>query len=125
MTIENYSLYNSNKYLHPVFTSEKVEAGILTKPIETIQKTIETGFDTFVGQENDQKKKKTRRFSTSSFRSSVQACLATPNIFSLANLHFVLQTMLGNKSPPQSSPTRGGSRKFRAYCSEQSMLVRQ
>ena len=60
MTFGNYSLHNSNKYLHPAFTSEKVEAGILTKPIETVQKTIETGVDTFVGQENDQKKKKTR-----------------------------------------------------------------
>ena len=58
MTFGNYSLHNSNKYLHPAFTSEKVEAGFLTKPIETVQKTIETGVDTFVGQEKDLKKKK-------------------------------------------------------------------
>ena len=65
------------------------------------------------------KKKKTRRFSTSSLRSAVKECSAMPNLFCLANLHFVLQTMLGNKS----LPTKWGNRKFRAYCSEQSMLV--
>ena len=43
------------------------------------------------------KKKKTRRFPTSSLCSAVSFfCSATPNLFSLANLHFVLQTVLGS-----------------------------
>ena len=87
MTIENYSLYNSNKYLHPVFTSEKVEAGILTKPIETIQKTIETGVDTFVGQENDQKKKKTR----------TRAIIASSTVLVLGALTFGLNPTSSGK----------------------------
>ena len=38
------------------FKGEEVNAGILTKPIETVQKTIETGVETFVGEEKDKKK---------------------------------------------------------------------
>ena len=63
-------------------------------------------------KENFTKKKKKRYFSTSSFQSAVYECSAMPNLFSLANLHFVLQTKLGKI-------------KFRAYWREQSMLVRQ
>ena len=57
------SFYNSNMpYYAPNFRSEKIEAGVLTKPIETVQKPIETVVDAFVATPNeDEKKKKMRK----------------------------------------------------------------
>lgn len=87
MTLGNYTSYNSHKYMHPAFMSEKVEAGILTKPIETIQKTIETGVDTFVGQEKDTKKKKSR----------TKAIIASSTVLVLGALTFVFNPTSSGK----------------------------
>jgi hypothetical protein len=46
-------------------------------------------------KENFTKKKKKRWFPTSSLCSAVQIYAGKPALFSLANLHFVLQTVLG------------------------------
>ena len=48
----------------PSRDEEKLDAGIFTKPIETVQKTIETGVDTFVqtiDPNESEEKKKTRK----------------------------------------------------------------
>lgn len=87
MTLGNYTSYNSHKYMHPAFMSEKVEAGILTKPIETVQKTIETGVDTFVGQEKDTKKKKSRK----------KAIIASSTVLVLGALTFALNPTSSGK----------------------------
>lgn len=87
MTFGNYTLYNSNSYTRPAFKSEKVEAGILTKPIETVQKTIETGVDTFVGQEKDAKKKKRRK----------RAIIASSTVLVLGALTFALNPTSSGK----------------------------
>ena len=58
MSIGYYNMNNAKGYSYPMFKSDKIEAGILTKPIETVQKTIETGVDTFVPTQNESKEKK-------------------------------------------------------------------
>ena len=61
MSISYYN-YN-NTYLSPNFRADGVAPnGVLTKPIEKVQKTIETGVDTLVAKPNeDEKKKKIRK----------------------------------------------------------------
>ena len=53
----NYNNYYANRFYNTAFKADKVEAGILTKPIETVQKTTETVVDTF-DKTTDKKKKK-------------------------------------------------------------------
>lgn len=55
--VVNY--YNNNSYNHPYFRASNAESGILTKPIEKVQKTIESSVDTF-DKTQDEKKKKIR-----------------------------------------------------------------
>lgn len=59
MTIGFYNSYNNSSRMGlPAFKSEKIEAGVLTKPIEKVQQTIESGVDTLVKIPNEDKKKK-------------------------------------------------------------------
>ena len=60
----NYSMNNKNFYLTSNFRADGVVAqnNVLQKPIEKVQKTIESGVDTFVATQNeDEKKKKLRK----------------------------------------------------------------
>ena len=57
MVVSYHNYYNPYNSLN--FRADKLESGILAKPIEKVQKTIETSVDTF-DKTQDEKKKKIR-----------------------------------------------------------------
>jgi hypothetical protein len=54
----DYRINNNLYYTNPSFRSDSTSFGVLRKPIETVQKTIESGVDGFVSKENDTKERK-------------------------------------------------------------------